>query len=499
MKETLTFRAWGGQLKKLFLLWLALAVLAGAVVVGAHFFTLPGRANAVALVSFGFEGIENGQDPNGNWFDATDIRDESVLTAAAEAAGLTLAEGEAEKIAANLQIEGVIPDDVITRITTLTSAYTSDTVPAASVKKIRAYYPTTYTLTLNVGALGYDRAAGNRLLRAVLDAYRDYFQRKYGYNEVFESAILNADYDSRDYDGAVALLRANLEALRRYVDALAAGDDTGFRSSETGLTFQDLTAGITALEDRDITALASYIEANAVTRDPQKRKTGLTWRKEEAERAGKALEDRLGGANTGMNGLIANYQKAVYLVPGWVSPGAGSDQDAPDRSAPVVPMSDAVEAAAAVSAYQVTQSSKMYDYLVRQRTALQKEKAETDALVGSLESRLAGADAVPDAGVTSYVESEFTRIRERISALLSSVRATAEDYNRSLRLTRAFQVLEFTEAKAFPFMELISASLADGMAVEALLLGAYLLLAALLAGRAGKGTKKNAPVPDGAV
>ncbi len=266
MKHPITFAAFGKQVKKLFVLWLVLAIVTGLAVMGLHLPSLAARSSAYAVVNFGFDGIQSGTDPNGSWFDVNEMKSTEIVAAGAEAAGMTLAEGEAEQIASHISISATIPEKVINEMTNLISAFTKDTLAVTSVQKVNDYYPTRYAMTLDFGELGYDRETGNKMLQGMLDAYRTQFFEKYGYNEKLENLVKNTDYSAYDYANALTVMDSNLNLLIRYAKALAAEDGTGFRSSVTGVTFQDLATGFQVLKDQDLSSLSSYISSHNVSR-----------------------------------------------------------------------------------------------------------------------------------------------------------------------------------------------------------------------------------------
>ncbi len=474
MREPLTFAALGKQLKRLWLLWLIVAVLAGLVVVGVHFWKLPARHSPVALVNYGYEGIEKGQDPSGNWFNPEGLKDEAVLAAAAEAAGIELPDGGAANLAAHIRIEGEIPEKVIDRITAL--SYSGDSVSAVSSKAINAYYPTTYTVTLDAAGLGYSAKKGNALLRAVLEAYEAKFRAENGYNAAFEAEILGTDYTAFDYEEAVAVMTENLDRVRRYAEALGAGASASFRSAKTGLTFQDLLSAVDALEQQDLAEISAYLAANNVTRDAARLQLSYAWRLEEEERTGEMLKARIDG----LTEMIKNYKRPMGVILGT----AGSTV--------VTGQSEDATVSTQTAAYEMPQSSPMYDYLVRRQAAYVSAKAASDARAERYRTRLAGMEKA--GGSAARAEEELKRAADRIASLMAQLRTTAEDYDRQERLFSAFEVLGFQEAKSFPIRDLISACVADGLAVELLWLGVCLLLAALLASRRKKTTAAEGAV-----
>ena len=68
MESVLSFRKLLAQLKKLFWVWLALAVLAGIAALLIANAMNENRGHVFQVVSYSYEGIESGNDPAGNRF-----------------------------------------------------------------------------------------------------------------------------------------------------------------------------------------------------------------------------------------------------------------------------------------------------------------------------------------------------------------------------------------------------------------------------------------------
>ncbi len=463
MKNPITFSALWRQIKKLFLLWLVLSLVAALVVTGITWLSLPARSNAVAVVNLDFDGIEKGRDPNGNWFDVSTMKSGEIVTAGAELAGLTLAEGDAEKIAAHLYIQGSVPENIVGSITKMNSSYEDDTISPSSVQKITAYYPTKYTLTLNFGALGYTRNQGNALLRGILDAYRAAFFSKYGYNTALEEKLTGTDYSQYDFSNAITVLDSNLSMLDRYVLAMAAEDVSGFRSSETGLTFKDLSAGIGTVQNQDVETLSSYVIINNVSRDLDQQKREYEYQIEEAQRTLKGLEERIAS----LTDIINSYTKTKGVVLGTASTSTGTVTD---------PETETETSVSTTAAYEVNQQSAMYDSLIRQRVDLQTRMATVNAEISMYETRIANLEKGTSDDNLTYVESELNRILARVATLVENTRKTAEEYFSSHKLSSAFEVLKFEASTNFPWMRLALAALWYLVAIELVILAVFTVI-----------------------
>ena len=68
-----------------------------------------------ALISFSFDGVEKGVDPNGDNFEVTTVKSPAVIEAALTDLGMDLT--NLEPIRAGIKFKGIVPKDAVNRIT----------------------------------------------------------------------------------------------------------------------------------------------------------------------------------------------------------------------------------------------------------------------------------------------------------------------------------------------------------------------------------------------
>ncbi len=473
-REPLTFSKLREAIRKLILPWLIVAVIGGLCVLGVHFADLPARSGASAVVNFSYSGIESGLDPAGNRFDVNEIKDEGVVRTAVSAAGLEGA--DIEKIRGSVVITAVLPEDTISRITKMTSRFGDSSQADRSDLKVSAYYPTQYQITFNYSAIGLGHAQGNALLKALLTAYQNEFNEKYGYNSAVEQMLDLSFVSDYDYEDAVDRLDGVLQSLNDYVSGLAQKDKSLFRSAATGSSFADLISGIDTVRSQDLSTLSSYIVSNNVTRDWESKRDRYNYLIEEAERDRQVLTEE----KAVIDKQIESYSKTKAVVLGTATAGtAGAEGQEPSASAGV---------------YQVTQQSNMLDNLLQESAGLVGDVASVDEKIKLYTERLEKLTSDVADDEKEYVEAEITRITGKIGELIRKTKLTAQEYFAQEDLDGAFSVVEIREGSSFPILPLIRASLADGVAVEAIILGVFLLLAILKARRTGK--KDGAAAPE---
>ena len=78
MKLELTLQQLIPQIRKRFAKWLIVSVVAGLLVLGLHYLSLPERNHVVGVINFSFPGIESGHSPIGNRFDPDEMRHDAT-------------------------------------------------------------------------------------------------------------------------------------------------------------------------------------------------------------------------------------------------------------------------------------------------------------------------------------------------------------------------------------------------------------------------------------
>ena len=112
------------QMKKYFLPWVLIAVIAaGAVFGGAMLLSNSKAPPLTAMVGFTYDGIEKGLDPNGNEFDANTLKSPSIIESTLTDLGMDTKNTDAIRSA--ITISGVVPDDTIDELTAYKSIFES--------------------------------------------------------------------------------------------------------------------------------------------------------------------------------------------------------------------------------------------------------------------------------------------------------------------------------------------------------------------------------------
>ena len=278
------------KMKKFFVPWIIAAVVIALLNLGISGGKRLVTGTVSSVINFSFDGIESGLDPAGNKFDVNEIKSKDIIRESLKETGL---DGDVNHIYSHINIDGVVPLDVIERITKYDSIYNSDVIVSSKSIQDTSYYPTQYKIVLECGSeTGLSKKEGALLLNKITEKYREVFYNNYGYNSSLESAVVSIDYTEYDYVDAVDVFASSLGSLKNYIDELAASDNTRFRS-ETGYTFADLSSSIDTVRNEDLDWISSYITLNNVTKDKKNLIANYKFKIEDLKRSKIISEEQL--------------------------------------------------------------------------------------------------------------------------------------------------------------------------------------------------------------
>ena len=452
----LSFTKMSRHLKRLSKAWFVLAVLAGLLILAVVFLQSPERNMASTTLIFSFDGIDAGLDPFGNRFDPEDIKADAYLRAAAEQVGMETDTKTIERLSGAISIRGYVPESAIDQAVAYTKIVTgegSETVAVSTDLNNSSFTPTQYTVSLNTKSAGCSASRGRQLLDALVEAYSAAFHEMYGYNRSIGDAVQAIDYNDYDYTEAIDVLDGRLVSLRSYISQLAGEDYTRFRAESTGYTFADLVAAIDTIRSEDISWVSSYIVSNNITKDRDELIDYYQYQIEEAQRAQTAELERL----SALRAMAEGYTKTKTVILG-IDSGSRGDS----------------------GGYEFTQPSTFYDSLsadtVKSRTSI-REIQERINLYAARSERLRYEAST---GSVALVEERLANMDAKIKALISNTEQTVTEYAETVRLKRAIQVVGGSSRSGLSLGTLIRRAFGTALAAEALLLGLFVLFAALL-------------------
>lgn len=224
------------------------------------------KGKVSTVLSFNFEGIDEGLNPHGGSFNIQEVKSEEVLEATIEQLGLSEKGIDANVLAGNIVLKGVVPEDVMDRI--LPSMSGQGSTQFAAVSNM-TYHPTQYALTLYIDRdMKLSKKEAQEVVSALVENYRTYFVEKYKDVQILEAAILTIDPSQYDYAEYITIVRGKLQTLKQYLEAKEKVA-RGFESHTTGYGFADLISGIEFIEDVEMSNIQALIDAFMITRDKE--------------------------------------------------------------------------------------------------------------------------------------------------------------------------------------------------------------------------------------
>lgn len=438
------------NLKRYLSVWLLVSVIIGGLIAGVSvFFRTTSITPVRAIVSFTHDGIEKGKNPDGTDFDPNQLKSPEVINEALKACNKEL--DLLEAVRRGIEIEGIIPENAYQRMNTYKNVYetaSSGQLSAAQAMLDVSWVSTQYNVKFNYKDTGINRADAVQILNAMLESYRDYFFRQYGYNEAFGNNLSAMDYKDYDYAQAVDMFRTQLKSLSRYVSNISADDTSRFRSTETGYTFADLKDAISSIQTLDLDLISSYLNVNNVSKDKERLQTYYEWRIENLELERKTNKEALAAVEAAFKA----YEKDQVIV-----------------------FSDSV------ANTETTVSSEEYDKLINRKLSAQATLSETDQNIEFYKQRLATlkkSNSTASKSKSERIEKDLAKLKDKIDNLIDIVNRTADDYYRNVSLSDSYNILvPATSAVSTTIKSGIEKAIVPIIGIELVILMIYLAVA----------------------
>lgn len=445
----LTFSAIFKQLKRFFALWIVLAIIAGLAVFSLSALKTFSSSNpAQAIISFTYDGIEQGLDPKkGGKFDIETVKSPKVIEMALTEMGIDLE--MVESVRSNIRFQYIIPQDAYDKFKVYNSVMdkaSSGVLSAAQEMLDVKYYPTKYTVIFDYGSAGFDKTTGPELLNTLLNCYSDYFYQLYGFNKPLGAAVTAVDSDSYDYAQQVDLYKDSLRALRSYLNDLDEEDNTAFRSSVTGYTFNDLSEYVKTVTSIDLDRISSYISVNNVTKNKEATIAYYEYRIENMTRDKDEYEERVKALDASIDKYIKDHI-TVY--------GETADIES-------------------------TVHSEQYDAMFKQKTTVESLLAQTKQDIKFFESR---RDALKSNKTSSKAniekaEADLAALNNKVNDIVDLTEKTANDYFENVQFANAYTVLApATKSVSAGISQALSVALKYIIVFEFLIFALYLAIA----------------------
>lgn len=397
-----------GKRKKLYAYFMIMSVCigicVGLLITGVQY--LAGKNSyANAVVSFHYQGIEDGLDPNGAAFDINKIKSPAVIDAALTSLGIT--DMSTEDIRQNIVIEGVIPEDAIERITVINQMAEKDATSYEKILDVN-YFPSQYVVYLYRDR-HLSASETTEVLNAILESYREYFLDTYANTEVLTVTSNLINYEEYDYLEAIDMLQSQIDIMLSYVSERR-DQAPDFRSSTTGLAFGDIETSLRAVEDIELSSLASYVENLTLTKDKERMQEYFDYKIRKYNMQLSELQTQLATVENTINTYVKD---PVVIV---------SSQE---------------------STQEITQKNEYYDKLIEQKLSLNKQIASVNTKLNetySMLNRMNGVTSKNTQEQFDYADSLLQKVGTTISEWVTLTEDTTEEYYSTTLFSNAYKI-----------------------------------------------------------
>ena len=430
------FSVIGKHLKRLFALWLCLAVgvgsLSGALGLLAQKFLADNTAQA--MISF-----------PGTTYDITKIKSPNVVGNVIDEMGLDIL--DMEKFQNAVEINGVIPENSYEELSMYYDLLDKNTTNTLEI--IHSLLGTSYNVSRYIISFHYPDAHlsmkdGVTFLSALLRSYQDYCVKVYTHDTALSNPLNAISYDEYDYAEAVNIFSTVLNNATSYLSKMEKNAGA-FRSSETGMTFHDLQRTANLLKGIDLDRLSSYVVIHSVSdRPPETQISYYQWRIEQLEQQRTVQRTRFNS----LSDSIDNYQKDEILIINGTN-GASMTSNPETINA-------------------------NYDAMIQEKLDTQASIAAYTRTIAFFESVIEGFQNTKNASSPEdiqYVKEGLERLNKSVKELLQNITLTANEYYENVAFSDIVRVMIPSSAEKPPLVSMMTIKLL--LAIEALLFFGY--------------------------
>ncbi len=210
---------------------------------------------ANVIIGYNYDGVSKGLNPDGTRFNRRDIVDTVIIRRVYNKYPNLSKEGiRLKDLKGAVDITGITPNNI-------------SEIAEASLKKGENYIynPSNFVIDFKLTGNGEQ---DKKILQDIIEEYLLYFQYKYRGNIVVpkmeEKKILNYDFEDE-----LKIIQSNVERAKEIAKRR---EDKGFVSTETGMSYTDLSRMLSNISDIDIKNISSSLYVNEISKYPNEKK-----------------------------------------------------------------------------------------------------------------------------------------------------------------------------------------------------------------------------------
>ena len=436
MKELDVFR----YLKKYRTAITGVSVLAGIV-----FFLIAQlriqQYTAVTVIEYTGARAEEGYSPDGKKIDTTEIYATNMVAQAMKKLGLDYTQTTADNIRMGIHVEPIITEeDLLVQQSKLDNG-----------EKDYELNPTQYVVSFNCG-VSNGKEYPRKVLNQILQEYAIYYGKTHVNTSLAANPVSDITTKGYDYLEMAEVMDDTLTSITEHLmDKVVWNEE--FRSSRTGMSFQDLKDEFEFIQDVEVRQLFSEILAGRVTKDRDLLLEKYRNRNNDLSISNSAAAFEI----EKIRGIISAYESAMgeFSVP--VVNGEGENVGNVLQNNVLPDVYDDWNSDEDGNWTPVDRTAE-YDQLlikyIEDRTLYEHNLIDSDYndyIIGVF----TGAPAASSEDQQRSVQAEIARLAEKINALQSIYYQTNDEYNEylgaqnimmlsSVRVTERFPILIFT-------------------------------------------------------
>ena len=277
---------------------LSIALLSFVIIIVGGLITRDSEDHMQTMVELQWDGITEGEYPDGSTFSYSNMFESYVMADAIEDASLDL---ETNELRNSIEVTPIVPDNVSQRL--------QDAIESGEEM---TYHAINYKISIGYNELGLSSQESATLLNNLMDQFLEDFLRTYTQSDILID-YTDADFENYDYEDAHRILLRQAERIDTTVDNQLP-EANEFRSTELGYGFNEILSRTELVRDIELDYIDARISNYLLTKDADLRVTSYTHRIEQNERRLNTLNDITSNLQTSINEYTGN--EVVIIVPG---------------------------------------------------------------------------------------------------------------------------------------------------------------------------------------
>lgn len=215
------------------------------------------------IISYNFNEISDGLNPDGSKFNPNLISSNEVLNSVIKSIAIDNKDLNAMNIREQLTITPIIPSYIRTKIKSeLEQGINS------------SFNSSNYEVTLKTII---DLETTKKILQTLVIEYGNYYSKRYAQSDLIPSAKLDNKYEYKDY---LDITKSNLNSIEQIIKSKK---DQGYVSKQSGISFSNILSRINLIREVDFTKIDQYITMEGAHRNKNDVLREINYEKEKLE------------------------------------------------------------------------------------------------------------------------------------------------------------------------------------------------------------------------